>query len=85
VSVQPHLGDLPKKMLGAVAALGGSVLMFPLLLRHRRDHDGVGRVGRRQASAASSTASSASIAASASPACAPRRSAPSRRASSASR
>jgi predicted PurR-regulated permease PerM len=28
LSVQPHLGDLPKKMLGAVAALGGSVLMF---------------------------------------------------------
>ena len=28
VAVQPHLGDMPKKLLGAIAALGGSVLMF---------------------------------------------------------
>jgi predicted PurR-regulated permease PerM len=28
VTLQPHLGDLPKKMLGAAAAFGGSVLMF---------------------------------------------------------
>jgi len=28
LAVQPHLGDLPKKALGAVAALGGTLLLF---------------------------------------------------------
>ena len=85
MSLQPYLGDISKKALGAAAADRRVGAAVPVLLRHRRGHDGLRPVGRGRHPLGLRPRSSASSGASASPSSAPRPSVPSPRAFSASR